>query len=225
MEPEFDKAAADLKHIVHFAAIDVERAPQLSNAVMQKYNFKIEGVPTMRFVSPGSLVTEEYRGERTAKALKAAAYKSMPSFVDIVTAAGLDAWVEKEVAASRKALLFSEKGAVPALFKAISSAYRGYINFAQVTIVSLGMQPGKALAERFELSQLPSLVVLRRSADDFEDEKWQAEKFGSRNFAALSFGTHDKPSFRKLEAWLMGYSRVPRTAPAKKKRKVASSEL
>lgn len=225
MEPEFDKAAADLKHIVHFGAIDVERVPQLSNAIMKKYNFNIEGVPTMRFVSPGSLVAEEYRGERTAKAMKAAAYRAMPSFVDIVTAAGLNAWLEKEPATSRKAVLFSEKATVPPLFKGISSAYRGYISFSQVTIASLGKEPGKGLAERFELTQLPTLIVLRRSADDFEDDKWQAEKFGTREFAALSFGTSEKPSFRKLEGWLMGYGRLPRSSPVKKKRKTTSSEL
>mmetsp|Transcript_104862 Transcript_104862/g.326989 ORF Transcript_104862/g.326989 Transcript_104862/m.326989 type:complete len:196 (-) Transcript_104862:225-812(-) len=195
---------------------------------MKKYGFSIEGVPTMRFVSPGSHTTQEYKGERTAKAIKVAVYKAMPSFVKLVSAQGLDRWIEDGSSrSSRLAVLFSAKGDVPPLFKGISSAYRGYIDFAQVTIADLARAPGKPLAQRFELLRLPTLVVLRRSADYLEDAKWLADKFSGRDFAALSFGASETPSFRKLEAWLMGYGRSPRASPSgtRKRRKAAATEL
>jgi len=214
LEPEFERAATDLKYIVYFGAIDVERVPKLSQAVMKKYSFSIEGVPSMRLITPGSLTAQEYRGERTARAMKAAAYAAMPSHVDVVTAANLDKWLEKGPATMRKAVLFSSKSSVPPLFKGISSAYLGHISFAQVTIADLAAPAGKPLAERFALVQLPTLVVLRRSADEFEDSRWQARMFEGKDFATLSFGAAEKPSFRKVEGWLMGYSRQPKTAPA-----------
>eukprot|EP00928_Gymnodinium_smaydae_P066420 TRINITY_DN49434_c0_g1_i1.p1 TRINITY_DN49434_c0_g1~~TRINITY_DN49434_c0_g1_i1.p1 ORF type:complete len:305 (-),score=83.38 TRINITY_DN49434_c0_g1_i1:57-971(-) len=217
LEPEYERVAAELKHIVHFASLDVERFPQLSGAVTKKYGFSVEGVPTVRMILPGKLQTEDYRGERTAKAMKAAAYQAMPSFVDVATPAGLDAWLSRGAADARSAVLFSAKGSVPPLFKAVSSAYRGHIRFAQVTIADLSTASGAAaaLAKRFELSQLPTLVVLKRDADDFEAEKWVAEKFGERAFASLTFGAKEKPSFRRVEGWLMGYGRAARTTLAK----------
>jgi len=228
LEPEFDRAAADLKHIVHFGAIDVERVPKLSQAVMKKYSFSIEGVPSMRVVSPGSLTAIEYRGERTAKAIKAFCYQNMPNHVEMVSSGSLDKWLERGTSTARRAVLFSSKGTVPPLFKGISSAFLGYIKFAQVTIADLAKAPGSSLAERFELGQLPTLVVLRRSADDFEDARWLADKFGERSFASISFGPNEKPSFRKIEAWIMGYGRAPRTSPARRsqgRKKAAASEL
>eukprot|EP00927_Polykrikos_kofoidii_P046119 TRINITY_DN40312_c0_g1_i1.p1 TRINITY_DN40312_c0_g1~~TRINITY_DN40312_c0_g1_i1.p1 ORF type:complete len:322 (+),score=54.45 TRINITY_DN40312_c0_g1_i1:60-968(+) len=213
LEAEYERAATDLKHIVYFGAIDVERHPQLSAAVTKKYGFSVEGVPTVRLVSPGSLTTQDYRGERKAKDLKSACYREMPSFVEAVQPAALEKWLKKGGDTSRRAVLFSTKTTVTPLLKAISSAYRGRIDFAQVALPDLAGAVGKAWADRFKLTRLPALVVLQRSADDHEGAKWVAEKFGDRGFASLTWADGEKPSFRKMEGWLMGYGRVARTSP------------
>lgn len=215
--------------MVHFGAIDIERHAQLSQAVTTKYGININGVPSVHMVSPGSLVAREYSGERNARALKSSAFSSMPSHVQQMSEAKLDKWLEKDRATSRKAILFSSKSSVPPLFKAISSEYRGLIDFAQITIADLTASKAKPLVDRFSLANLPTLVVLKRDADDFEDAKWLESKFGGKHFATLTFGKNEKPSFRKIEGWLMGYGRAPRSAPkvvtGKRKQKKDGSDL
>eukprot|EP00930_Biecheleria_cincta_P046287 TRINITY_DN31920_c0_g1_i1.p1 TRINITY_DN31920_c0_g1~~TRINITY_DN31920_c0_g1_i1.p1 ORF type:complete len:216 (+),score=29.37 TRINITY_DN31920_c0_g1_i1:363-1010(+) len=215
--------------MVHFGSIDIERHAQLSQAVTKKYGININGVPSLHMVSPGSLVAREYNGERKAKALKSAAFSYMPSYVQQMAEAKLDTWLEKDRATSRKAILFSSKSSVPPLFKAISSQYRGLIEFAQITIADLAASKAKPLVDRFSLAQLPTLIVLKRDADDFEDAKWLESKFGGKQIATLTFGKHEKPSFRNIEGWLMGYGRLPRSSPkaatGKRKPKKDGGEL
>lgn len=226
LEAEFEKVAADMKHIAYFGAIDTERHAQLASKVTQKYAFKVEGVPTVVTLTPGAKVATDYRGERTAKGLKAAAYRAMPSFVTELSASTLEAWLAKPSASeSRKALLISEKPAVTPLLKAISSAYRGRVDLAQVTL-DLKASSGKAFRERFGLERLPALIALKREADELEDARWLEEKFKGADFAALTWGPGEKPSFRGIEGWLMGYGRAPRKTPARaRRRRGGSSEL
>lgn len=212
LNPEYDKAASDLKHLVYFGAVDVEHHRNLASAVQKKYNFQVSGVPTIKLLSPGGGI-EDFPGERNAKALKAAAYKAMPSFVDVVGIAKLDGWLAKGSSDVRKAVLFSAKGTVTPLFKGLSSEFRGRIAFAQVATDLKGS--GADLALRFGLEQLPALVALRRDEDDLESPKWVAEKFGDKRYATLSWADGEKPSFRQVEGWLMGYGRSVRKTPHK----------
>lgn len=222
LHPEYDKAASDLKHLVYFGAVDVEHHRGLASAVQKKYNFQVSGVPTIKVLTPGGGI-EDFPGERNAKALKAAAYKAMPSFVDVVGFSKLDGWLAKGGSDVRKAVLFSAKATVTPLFKALSSAFRGRIAFAQVATDLKGS--GADLAKRFGLEQLPALVALRRDEDDLESRKWVAEKFGDERYATLSWADGEKPSFRQVEGWLMGYGRAARKTPHKDARPQAQAEL
>lgn len=220
LETEFDKVAKDLKHIVYFAAIDVERHRNLASAVQKKYGFQVTGVPTIKLLTPEGKAVD-YNGERNAKTLGRVAAKSMPSFVAAVSEKNLDAWLEKGSRGIRKAVLLSAKSEVASLFKAISSQYRGSIDFAQVST-----SPNGELAKRFKVSSLPTLVVLSREAEDLEDDKWATEKFpGDARFMTIILDK--KTTFRKLEGALMGYSRAPRSepAPGRKKKAADSAEL
>merc|ERR1712232_93563 len=109
LEKENDKVATELKHIVYFAAIDVEQHRQLAQAAQKKYSFQVEGVPTVVFLSPGSAIAQVYSGERTAKAIKSGAYEAMPSFVKTLSSGTLDSWLSKSSAGPRQAVLFSAK--------------------------------------------------------------------------------------------------------------------
>lgn len=225
LEPEYDKAAEDLKHMVKFAAIDTERHPNLASAVQKKYGFQVTGVPTIKLVTPGkdigSQSASDYNGERKAKVLGRVATRSMPSFVASVSEKNLDGWLEKGPTGVRKAVLLSAKSEVAPLFKAISSQYRGSIDFAQVSTA-----PAGDVAKRFKVSSLPALAILRREADDLEQQKWLEEKFpGGASFVTIVLDK--KTTFRKLEGSLMGYSRAPRSkaAPERNQKGAKSGEL
>lgn len=214
LESEYEKAATDLKHMVHFGAIDVEQHQQLAGAVTKKYGFQVQGVPTLRLLTPGAKLTQEYPGERTAKSLKAAATRAMPSFVKLVRdPQSLQRWLGPVPTAEseRRAVLFSARPEVTTLFKAVSSAYHGRVRFAQVAV---GLD--SEAARSYRLTRLPTLLVFRREADAMESERWLAEKFGKEaaDFAALSWADGEKPSFRQLEGWLMAYGRAPRKTTA-----------
>ncbi|CAK9086013.1 Putative protein disulfide-isomerase DDB_G0275025, partial [Durusdinium trenchii] len=81
LEPELEKVASELKHLIHFAGINVEKDPKFTQQVVQKFNFQITGVPTIKVFSP---ITSpyDYGGERKAAAIKKFALGAQPSFVE-----------------------------------------------------------------------------------------------------------------------------------------------
>lgn len=206
----WEKAASDLKHMVHFCGLDTEKDPKLTQRAAQKYGIEIKGVPTIVAFTPKSKNPIPYNGERTAAAIKAFASSTMPDFVVRLKPEGYEAWADYSTDPTRRIVLFSEKGSPAALLKAISSEFRGRVLFGLAPKASF-----EALAQRFGVSGYPTLVALRRPADDLEDDSWISGHFGDRQFALLQLSADAKPTFRTLESWLMPFARAPRASRAK----------
>merc|ERR1712129_204939 len=120
-----------------------------------------------------------------------------------------------------KIILFSEKASPAALLKAISSEYRGRVSFGVAQKQQFAEE-----AQKYGVESYPTLVALRRPADDFEDDAWIKRNFGELQFAVLPLAGKTKPSFRSLEGWVMPFARAPRTSKAKaKSRRSSRTEL
>lgn len=204
---QWEKAATDLKHLVHFVAIDVEKDRSLTSQVTRKYAIEVKGVPTIVAFTPNSKSPIPYNGERKASDIKAFATNTMPNFVKHLMQDEVASWSDGAKDSLRRIILFSEKSAVAPLMKAISSEFRGRVQFGLAKKESFAK-----FAETYEVSAYPTLVAIRRRADDFEDDAWIRKHFGDRQYAALPLGTGPKPSFRSLEAWVMIFARNARTS-------------
>mmetsp|Transcript_22217 Transcript_22217/g.66499 ORF Transcript_22217/g.66499 Transcript_22217/m.66499 type:complete len:287 (-) Transcript_22217:45-905(-) len=206
LEDPWEKSATDLKHMVHFCAIDTEKAPALAAKASQKYGIEIKGVPTIVAFTPKSKTPLPYNGERTAPAIKGFASSTMPDFVTRLSPKTLPAWLDYSVDSVRKILLFSEKSAPATLLKAISSEFRGRVSFGLAPKSSFGI-----LAEEYGVNSFPALVALRRPEDEFEEDRWIQKNFGDTRHAVLHLAGGAKPSFRSLEFWVMPFARAPRS--------------
>jgi len=180
LEDPWEKSATDLKHMVHFCAIDTEKAPALAAKASQKYGIEIKGVPTIVAFTPKSKTPLPYNGERTAPAIKGFASSTMPDFVTRLSPKTLPAWLDYSVDSVRKILLFSEKSAPATLLKAISSEFRGRVSFGLAPKSSFGI-----LAEEYGVNSFPALVALRRPEDEFEEDRWIQKNFGDTRHAVL----------------------------------------
>ena len=68
LEPEFASAATQLKRLVKFGAVDVEKHRRVADAVSRKHEFRIEGVPTLKAFSPTAAASPfDVDAERTAR--------------------------------------------------------------------------------------------------------------------------------------------------------------
>lgn len=216
LEKEWDKAATDLKHMVHFAGVDTERARPLTTKAAQKYDIKIEGVPTIVAFTPKASKPMVYDGERKAGAIKKWAASHMPDFITRLTPATYRKWSEKgDAAGARNVVVLSDKPSPASLLKAVASEYRGRVSF--------GLAPKsefRDLCRKFGVETFPALVALRRPADDFEDEAWVAKHFGGAQHSVMQLGGGAaKPTFRSLDFWVMPLARParPQARPTSKR--------
>jgi len=117
----------------------------------------VQGFPTLKIVKPGKTkgkpMVEDYQGQRTAKAIVDAVVDKMPNHVKRIKDDGLDSWLS-DANNSAKAILFSDKGTVSALLKALAIDYLGSISFAQVR------KTEEKAVETFSVTKFPTMVLL-----------------------------------------------------------------
>ena len=98
-------------------------------------------------------VVEDYNGPRESKGIVEAVKSAIPNHVKKVTDKGLSAWLEENSGAP-KAILFSSKGTIGALFKVIATDFLGKISFAQIR------DKETRAVEQYGITDYPTLVVL-----------------------------------------------------------------
>lgn len=214
LEPEMNKAASKLRKLVRFGAVDVETHRRLSDALVKKHGFRIEGVPTVMVFSPTAPTSPfPYAGERKAKALIAFAGANQPDFIERVSD---DGWAAPD--GGRGLLLFTEKRAPTGLFKALASRFRNEIAFGAVYC---GGGANAALLDRYGVTDLPALVVLPSAALDADAKAARALAKLEASGAGFRIPLPPKPSFMKLEFALMPFAAKRKPAPpeAAEKRK------
>ena len=117
----------------------------------------VKGFPTLKIVKPGkkfgSPVVEDYNGPREAKAIVDTMVGKIPNHVKKIADKDLDAFLA-EGNATAKAILFTEKGTVSALLKAVAVDFLGSITVAQIR------SKETAAVELFGVTTFPSIVLL-----------------------------------------------------------------
>jgi protein disulfide-isomerase A6 len=154
LAPAYEKAAKNLKGLAKVAGINCD----------DEYNkpfcgqMGVKGFPTLKIVRPSKKVpgrptVEDYLGDRTAKAIIDAVVGRIPNHVKKVTDNSLQAWL-KESNETAKAILFTEKGNISALLRALAIDYLGTVNFGQIR------NKEAAAVETFGIEKYPTFVVL-----------------------------------------------------------------
>jgi hypothetical protein len=123
---------------------------------MSEYNFEVKGVPTIVVFVPKADGSRPdriiYEYERKAKAIQTFLVSKMPEYVARLTKTSYTKWETKPGA---KVMLFSSKQEVPSAIKALSTKYRGRMQFGFVD------DDDTDLAALYNVTSRPSLFVVR----------------------------------------------------------------
>ena len=153
LAPAYEKAAKSLKGLAKIASVNCDEAP--NKPLCER--FQIQGFPTLKIVRPskksGQPTVEDYQGARSAKAIVDAVVEKIPNHVKRVTDNSLESWLN-EKNGTAKAILFTEKGTVSALLRALAIDYLGVVNVGQVR------SKEAAAVGAFGVDKFPSLMLL-----------------------------------------------------------------
>ncbi|BFZ53717.1 hypothetical protein PYCC9005_000747 [Savitreella phatthalungensis] len=169
LAPVYKQAADKLKGLVNVVAVDCDDRAKTSQVCGRN---EIKGFPTIKSFRPvvkkgrRTVEGELYNGGRTLGDILRHTGYIMPSAVDNLKDGEMSEWFEKE---QIKVILFSKKGAIPPVYKAMSTRFPsllfGLIRYDQ-----------KEALVRFQVSEFPTLLVLDGSeVTRFEGEMRQAE--------------------------------------------------
>ena len=152
LKPAYEKAAKSLAGLAKVAAVNCDEE---SNKPFCG-GMGVQGFPTLKIVKPGKKpgkpIVEDYQGGRTAKAIADAVVDKIPNHVKRLNDDDYQDWLED--GDGPKAILFSDKGTISALLKAIAIDFLGTINIAQVRAKE------KEAVEVFNVEKFPILVLL-----------------------------------------------------------------
>lgn len=123
----------------------------------------IRGFPTLKLAIPSTGTTksgkpkpprlEDYRGQRSARAIVEAVVERMPNHVRRVTSADIRGFLA-EANGTAKAVFFTEKGTTSPLMKALAADFLGSIQFAQVR------SKEKEAVDVFGVTKFPTLILM-----------------------------------------------------------------
>ncbi|KAI9777025.1 MAG: hypothetical protein M1816_004977 [Peltula sp. TS41687] len=154
LKPAYEKAAKSLAGLAKVAAIDCDE--ETNKAFCGSMG--VQGFPTLKIIRPAGSKkrqpnVEDYRGERTAKAIVDAVIEKIPNHMKRIGDKDLDGWL-KSSNGTAKAILFSSKGTTSALLKSLAVDFLGGISFAQIR------DKEKKAVEMFGVDGFPKLVLL-----------------------------------------------------------------
>jgi protein disulfide-isomerase A6 len=117
----------------------------------------IQGFPTLKVVKPGkkfgSPIVEDYQGPRDAKAIVDIMVGKIPNHVKKITDKDVDTFLS-ENNSTAKAILFTEKGTISAMLKALAVDFLGSITIGQVR------NKETMAVEKFGVTKFPTLILL-----------------------------------------------------------------
>lgn len=178
LQPAYEKAAKSLSGLAKVAAVNCDE--ELNKPFCG--GMDVKGFPTLKIVRPGKKAgkptVEEYQGPRTAKGIVDAVIDKIPNHVTRLKDAEYEAWAETS---GPKAILFSDKGTVSALLKALAIDFLGGIKIAQIrdkevktvdklgitkfpTFVLLPGADGEVVVYDGEMKKEPMLAFLSKAA-------------------------------------------------------------
>ena len=156
----------------------------------------VQGFPTLKIVKPGKKpgkpIVDDYRGERTAKAIVDAIVDKIPNHVKRLNDNDYQEWLEESKVP--KAILFSDKGTTSALLKAIAIDFLGVINVAQIRDNS------KVALEAFHIEKFPTLVLVPGDDKDVIDYDGEMKKDPMVKFLSQAGPPNPDPAPKKAKS-------------------------
>ncbi|KAI7261580.1 putative disulfide isomerase [Hortaea werneckii] len=192
LKPAYEKAATSLKGLAKVAAVncDAEENKPLCG------NMGVQGFPTLKIVRPGKKpgrpAVEDYQGARSAKAIADAVVERIPNHVRRLKDSDFEAW--RDEGDGPKAILFSEKGVVSALLKAIAVDFKDVMSIAQVR------NKDKAAVDAFKVEKFPSLLLLPGGGKDPIIYDGEMKKDAMMKFLSQAASPNPDPAPKKEKA-------------------------
>ncbi|EMC95005.1 hypothetical protein BAUCODRAFT_149039 [Baudoinia panamericana UAMH 10762] len=158
LAPAYEKAAKSLSGLAKVGAVncDAEENKPFCGSM------GVQGFPTLKIVRPGKKagrpVVEDYQGPRSAKGIVEAVVEKIPNHVRRLKDGDYQGWLEE--GEGPKAILFSDKGSVSALLKAIAVDFLGSISVAQMR------DKERQAVQVFNVDKFPTLVLLPGDGKD-----------------------------------------------------------
>lgn len=157
LKPAYEKAAKSLSGLAKVGAVDCDDE---SNKPFCG-SMGVQGFPTLKIVKPGKKpgkpIVEDYRGGRNAKAIVDAVIDKIPNHVKRLKGSDYATWMQTD---GPKAILFSDKGTVSALLKAVAIEFLGGLEVAQIR------DKEKDAVEALAIEKFPTLVLLPGGGKD-----------------------------------------------------------
>ncbi|KAF2217406.1 hypothetical protein CERZMDRAFT_80171 [Cercospora zeae-maydis SCOH1-5] len=158
LKPAYEKAAKSLSGLAKVVAVNCDEEPnkQLCSQM------GVRGFPTLKIARPGKKagkpIIEDYQGARSAKAIVDAVIDKIPNHVKRLKDDDYAAWVA--AGTGPKAILFTNKGSVSALLKAVAVDFLGALDVAQIR------DKETEAVGTFEVEKFPTLVLLPGGGKD-----------------------------------------------------------
>jgi protein disulfide-isomerase A6 len=211
LQPAYEKAAKSLKGLAKVAAINCDEESNKSFCG----SMGVQGFPTLKIVRPGKKpgrpAVEDYQGPRTAKGIVDAVSEKIPNHVKRLKDADYASWVAGS--AGPKAILFSDKGIVSSLLKAIAIDFLGGIELAQIR------DKEKDAVGAFGVTKYPTLVLLPGEGKDPITYEGDIKKAAIVEFLSQVASPNPDPAPKKASA------KSPKKPAEKKKASKSSSKF
>ena len=192
LKPAYEKAAKSLSGLAKVVAVNCDEEPNKPLCGQMG----VQGFPTLKIVRPGKKpgkpLVEDYRGGRTAKDIVDAVIDKIPSHVKRLKDADYAAWVAEDT--GPKAILFSNKGTVSALLKAVAIDFLGGLNVAQIR------DKEEDAVATFDVEKFPTLVLLPGDGKDPITYKGEMKKDSIVKFLSQAATPNPDPPKQEKKA-------------------------
>lgn len=192
LKPAFEKAAKSLTGLAKVAAVNCDEDANKPFCG----SMGVQGFPTLKIVKPGKKpgkpFVEDYRGERTAKAIVDAVVDKIPNHVKRLKDDDFQDWLEE--GNGPKAILFSDKGTTSATLKAIAVDFLGVLNVAQIR------ESAKQAIEVFNIEKFPTLLLLPGDDKDAVTYNGGMKKDAMVEFLSQAASPNPDPAPKKAKS-------------------------
>jgi protein disulfide-isomerase A6 len=191
LKPAFEKAAKSLSGLAKVAAVNCDE--EANKPLCGQMG--VQGFPTLKIVRPGKKagkpLVEDYQGARSAKAIVDAVIDKIPNHVARPKGAEIESWATKD---GPRAILFSDKGLVSALLKALAIDFLGTIEIAQVR------NKEKEAVEKYGVTKFPTLVLLPGDGEDAIKYDGEIKKEAMVAFLSKAAAPNPDPAPKKAKS-------------------------
>ncbi|KAK3067513.1 hypothetical protein LTR53_015579 [Teratosphaeriaceae sp. CCFEE 6253] len=205
LAPALEKTARSLAGLAKVAAVNCDE--ESNKAFCGQMG--IQGFPTLKLVRPGKKpgrpTVEAYEGARTAKGMVDAVIDKIPNHVKRLKDDDYQAWLE--ASGGPKVILFTEKGTVSALLKALAVDFLGALDVAQIR-----SKEAQAVGV-FGVEAFPTLVLLPGEGQDPVVYQGEMKREGMLAFLSRAASPNPEPVVGGAKKEKAGKEKKEKKAP------------